>query len=210
MAYGCKYIGDQSYKDYADKLINVFFLDPDTRMDPAVKYAQSKPGAEPDGNELFVVAVSTLEHLPSTSPLSRAGVRQAKLVQSLLGRLEGLARIPPCVAGAAVTPRRDSSDQSPRTAGLVEPCGAHSRASRAGAAKILPYGGSLACAVCAVRGVCAKIPQSAQTRVGGPWSRSGCPSGMSVATPMVCATRVQVTSGEVAGPASRDYRRHRH
>lgn len=71
MAYGCKYIGDQAYKDYADKLINVFFIDPETRMDPAVKYAQSKPGAAPDGNELFVVAVSISFSEPPSTVISR-------------------------------------------------------------------------------------------------------------------------------------------
>lgn len=59
LAYGCKYVGESAYKEYADRLINTFFIDPETRMDPSVKFAQSKPGQAPDGNELFVVAVST-------------------------------------------------------------------------------------------------------------------------------------------------------
>lgn len=96
LAYGCKYVGEQSYKDYADKLINVFFIDPETRMDPSVKFAQSKPGQAPDGNELFVVAVSTFKRgatVPGPIPSSDESPQSCVIHVRRPAGLDGLARM---------------------------------------------------------------------------------------------------------------------
>jgi hypothetical protein len=77
--------GEDRYAAKADKLLRVFFLDPKTRMNPHLKYAQAIPGVSPgrgigiiDALHLAEVplAVQALEKSPALSKETAAGLRQ--------------------------------------------------------------------------------------------------------------------------------------
>nr|XP_019043319.1 hypothetical protein I302_07894 [Kwoniella bestiolae CBS 10118]OCF22249.1 hypothetical protein I302_07894 [Kwoniella bestiolae CBS 10118] len=67
LSMGLKYIPDidtevrQRSVEKIEKLLKVFFIDPDTRMEPQVRFSQCHPGQDPmRGNDMFVIAIRYL------------------------------------------------------------------------------------------------------------------------------------------------------
>ena len=82
---GYKITGQDRYAVNAADLLTVFFLDPSTRMNPHLKYAQAIPGVSPGRGIGIIdtlhlieipVAVETLENSKSFPPEIAAGLRQ--------------------------------------------------------------------------------------------------------------------------------------
>ncbi len=85
LAAAYKITGDNRYAEKAAELLRVFFLDPQTRMNPNLQYAQAVPGSSPgrswgiiDGLHLIEIpqAVVVLEKSPAFTPDLVAGLRQ--------------------------------------------------------------------------------------------------------------------------------------
>jgi hypothetical protein len=85
LAAAYKITGDDHYAEKAAELLRVFFLDPQTRMNPNLKYAQAVPGASPgrswgiiDGLHLIEVppAITAMEKSPAFTPELVAGLQQ--------------------------------------------------------------------------------------------------------------------------------------
>lgn len=80
-----KITGDDKYAAKAADLLKVFFLDPDTRMNPNLQHAQTVPGAYPNGRGIGIidtlhlievpVAVSAMEKSPSFPAETTAGLK---------------------------------------------------------------------------------------------------------------------------------------
>jgi hypothetical protein len=85
LAAAYKITGDDRYATKAAALLRVFFLDPGTRMNPNLQYAQAVPGGSPgrswgiiDGLHLIEIppAITSIEKSPSFSPELVAGLKQ--------------------------------------------------------------------------------------------------------------------------------------
>jgi hypothetical protein len=80
-----KIAGEDRYPEKASKLLHVFFLDPKTRMNPSLKYAQAIPGVS-SGRGIGIIdtlhlievplAVKAMSKSPEFSASDLAGVRQ--------------------------------------------------------------------------------------------------------------------------------------
>ncbi|HWD18513.1 MAG TPA: alginate lyase family protein [Verrucomicrobiae bacterium] len=102
-----KITGDNRYAAKAAELLRVFFLDPATRMNPSLQYAQAVPGRNSgrswgiiDGLHLIEIppAVTALQSSPAFSPELVAGLKKwfrdlaDWMVTSKNGRAEGAAK----------------------------------------------------------------------------------------------------------------------
>ena len=85
LAAAYKITGDNRYAAKAAALLRVFFLDPQTRMNPNLQYAQAVPGSSPgrswgiiDGLHLIEIpqAIAVLEKSPAFPPELVAGLKQ--------------------------------------------------------------------------------------------------------------------------------------
>jgi hypothetical protein len=85
LAAAYKITGDDRYAEKAAKFLHVFFLDPQTRMNPNLQYAQAVPGSSPgrswgiiDGLHLIEIppAVTAMEKSPVFTPELVAGLKQ--------------------------------------------------------------------------------------------------------------------------------------
>jgi len=85
LAAAYRITGDDRYAEKAAKLLRVFFLDPQTRMNPNLQYAQAVPGSSPgrswgiiDGLHLIEIppAITAMEKSPAFTPELVAGLKQ--------------------------------------------------------------------------------------------------------------------------------------
>ncbi|WVQ66487.1 uncharacterized protein L199_004668 [Kwoniella botswanensis] len=84
---GIRHISDHDLKQKSieriEKLLRVFFVDIDTRMEPQVRFSQCHPGQEPmKGNECFVIAIRYLILVNQALLLSGSSIKQ-DLVQQI-------------------------------------------------------------------------------------------------------------------------------
>ncbi|WWD04150.1 hypothetical protein V865_002216 [Kwoniella europaea PYCC6329] len=87
LALGIRHIPDPDLKQKSieriEKLLRVFFVDIDTRMEPQVRFSQCHPGQEPmKGNECFVIAIRYLILVDQALLLSGSSIKQ-DLVQQI-------------------------------------------------------------------------------------------------------------------------------
>jgi len=85
LAAAYKITGDDHYAEKAAELLRVFFLDPQTRMNPNLQYAQAVPGSSPgrswgiiDGLHLIEIppAITAMEKSPAFAPELVTGLNQ--------------------------------------------------------------------------------------------------------------------------------------
>jgi hypothetical protein len=84
LAAAYKITGEDRYAAKAAELLRVFFLDPQTRMNPSLKYAQAIPGVSP-GRGIGII--DTL-HLIEVSPAVRAMERSSSFPPEVLAGLK--------------------------------------------------------------------------------------------------------------------------
>ena len=107
LAAAYKITGDDRYVTKAVELLRVFFLDPKTRMNPNLQYAQAVPGRSPgrsygiiDGLHLVEIppAIAAMQSSPALPPEVLAGLKQwfremaDWMMTSENGRTEGAAK----------------------------------------------------------------------------------------------------------------------
>jgi hypothetical protein len=107
LAAAYKITGDDRYATKAAGLLRVFFLDPETRMNPNLQYAQAVPGSSPgrswgiiDGLHLIEIppAIMAMQKSPAFTPTILAGLKQwfqeidDWMVTSKNGRAEAAAK----------------------------------------------------------------------------------------------------------------------
>jgi Alginate lyase len=107
LAAACKITGQDRYAAKAAGLLRVFFLDPKTRMNPNLQYAQAVPGSSPgrswgiiDGLHLIEIppAITAMEKSPAFTPDLVAGLKRwfqemaDWMVASKNGRAEATAK----------------------------------------------------------------------------------------------------------------------
>ncbi|HTB85031.1 MAG TPA: alginate lyase family protein [Candidatus Sulfotelmatobacter sp.] len=85
LAAAYKVTGEERYAVKAAELLRVFFLDPQTRMNPNLQYAQAVPGSSPgrswgiiDGLHLIEIppAITAMEKSPAFTPALTDGLKQ--------------------------------------------------------------------------------------------------------------------------------------
>src|SRR4029077_10931748 len=102
-----KITGDDRYVTKAVSLLRVFFLDPQTRMNPNLQFAQAVPGSSPgrswgiiDGLHLIEIppAIVAMQRSPAFPPEVLAGLKKwfgemaDWMVTSKNGQMEGAAK----------------------------------------------------------------------------------------------------------------------
>jgi hypothetical protein len=107
LAAAYKVTGEDRYATKAAELLRVFFLDPKTRMNPNLQYAQTVPGRSPgrsygiiDGLHLIEIppAITAMEKSPAFTPELVTGLKQwfqtmaDWMVTSTNGRIEAAAK----------------------------------------------------------------------------------------------------------------------
>nr|XP_019003743.1 uncharacterized protein I203_03891 [Kwoniella mangroviensis CBS 8507]OCF67204.1 hypothetical protein I203_03891 [Kwoniella mangroviensis CBS 8507] len=87
LALGIRHVPDPDLKQKSieriEKLLRVFFVDIDTRMEPQVRFSQCHPGQEPmKGNECFVIAIRYLILVDQALLVSGSLINQGLLHQT--------------------------------------------------------------------------------------------------------------------------------
>lgn len=65
--------GDLRYAEKAEEILRAWFVNPETRMNPHLKYAQTRPGLSAGSPSGIVEAVGLAQHLPVAMELLRRG-----------------------------------------------------------------------------------------------------------------------------------------
>lgn len=83
LAAGYKITGDDRYAAKAAGLLRVFFLDPRTRMNPNLKYAQAVPGSSPGRSWGIIDGLHLIEILPAIAVMEKSPAFTLKMVAGL-------------------------------------------------------------------------------------------------------------------------------